>query len=71
MAFCGVGDRKDVAIDDNGKRRRFDDRANTAPVGRACEELAARAAVDGNELDALSLGAACEFGGVSRLVVPA
>ena len=33
MALLRIRNREYVAIDENGQRRRFDDRANAAPVG--------------------------------------
>ena len=60
-----------VAIDDDRDRHRLLHGAHRGPVGRALVELAARAAVHGDEPDAGRFGAARKLRRVERVVVPA
>jgi hypothetical protein len=60
-----------VTVDDDGDADRGLDGADSGPVGLPLVELAARAAVNGDRLDAGRLGPGGEFGCDEAGVVPA
>ena len=60
-------ERQDVAVDDERDRDRIPDRANRAQSACALVELAARAPVHGDQLDAGSFRALRQFGALIEL----
>ena len=66
-----VVERVDVAVDDHRQTGRRLDVGDERPVGMAVIEIAARAAMHGQHLDAALLGDAREVGGVAVGRIPA
>src|SRR5258708_26667605 len=70
---CGHSllERGDIAVDDEWNSDRILDRAHRAPIGLALVELATRAAMHRDHLDAARFRTARQFRCVERAIVPA